>query len=148
MDSDKMQKCAVGIIVRDGKILAQRRAARSGYYPGSWEFPGGKLEANETYEQGLAREIFEEVGIRATVKPENKVLTAEFNFGTMANPNWQRVSFYYVDSWTGEVCSAEGQAYGFFTPDELSTSGLIPLNKAAMDLFFSEFYGEKLALVA
>ena len=49
------------VIQKDGRILiARRKHAYMGYH---WEFPGGKLEDNETLEECLKREIREELGI-------------------------------------------------------------------------------------
>lgn len=53
---------AVALIVRGGKVLLARRAAEP--YAGTWDLPGGFLEAGETPERGLAREIREEIGAR------------------------------------------------------------------------------------
>ena len=53
---------AVALIVRGGKVLLARRAAAP--YRGTWDLPGGFLEAGETPERGLAREIREELGAR------------------------------------------------------------------------------------
>ena len=50
--------CAGALIVRDGKILFQRRADN-----GRWGLIGGLLEMNETYEQAALREIREETGL-------------------------------------------------------------------------------------
>src|SRR3546814_368024 len=53
---------AVGILVRaDGALLLSSRPAGKPY-AGYWEFPGGKLEAGETVEQALRRELEEELG--------------------------------------------------------------------------------------
>ncbi len=53
------------VIQKDGRILiARRKHAYMGY---QWEFPGGKLEDNETLEECLKREILEELGITITV---------------------------------------------------------------------------------
>ena len=52
----------VALIVRGGKVLLVRRAAAP--YRGTWDLPGGFLEAGETPERGLAREIREELGAR------------------------------------------------------------------------------------
>ncbi|MFF9017271.1 NUDIX hydrolase [Streptomyces sp. NPDC014870] len=53
-----------GVVVReDGRILAIRRADN-----GTWEPPGGVLELDEQPEQGAAREVFEETGMRVEVE--------------------------------------------------------------------------------
>ncbi len=53
------------VIEKDGKILIARR--KHPFMGHSWEFPGGKLEDNETLEECLKREIHEELGIDITV---------------------------------------------------------------------------------
>ena len=53
-------------------LVAQRRAGDS--FGGLWEFPGGKLHAGEALEEGLVREIQEELGIRIAVDAERMVL--------------------------------------------------------------------------
>lgn len=47
-----------------GKVLLTRRA-KGKSYPGTWENPGGAVQAGETSRQAVARELFEETGIRA-----------------------------------------------------------------------------------
>lgn len=54
------------IIERSGKILIARRAQGT-HLEGKWEFPGGKVEQDETPEQCLQRELLEEFGIQARV---------------------------------------------------------------------------------
>ena len=61
----EMLQVVAAIIERDGRILiGQRRPDQK--HPLQWEFPGGKVEAGETPEQALARELEEELGIQAT----------------------------------------------------------------------------------
>lgn len=53
---------AVALVMRGGKVLLGRRAAEP--YRGTWDLPGGFLEAGETPERALARELREEIGAR------------------------------------------------------------------------------------
>lgn len=57
---------ACALIEQDGLVLAAQRGATMSL-PLLWEFPGGKLEAGETPEQALIREVHEELGISVTI---------------------------------------------------------------------------------
>ncbi len=57
---------AAGVWVRDGRVLVCRRAPGRDH-AGKWEFPGGKVEAGETPESALARELREELGVEGKV---------------------------------------------------------------------------------
>ena len=52
---------AAALVDPDGRVLVQQRA--SGQFKGLWEFPGGKLEPDETPEAALVRELHEELAI-------------------------------------------------------------------------------------
>src|SRR5436190_15164399 len=57
---------AAGLIFRDGKLLVAQRFTQA-HLGGLWEFPGGKREAEETFEACLVRELREELGIEVAV---------------------------------------------------------------------------------
>ncbi len=57
---------SAALIFRGGKLLITQRHAHS-HLGGLWEFPGGKREALETFEQCLVREIREELGVEISV---------------------------------------------------------------------------------
>lgn len=58
-----MKNVSAAIIIEDESILLTRRAPGENL-AGSWEFPGGKQEANETIQECLVREIKEELDLR------------------------------------------------------------------------------------
>jgi len=57
---------SAALIFRDGKLLITQRPAQA-HLGGLWEFPGGKREPDETFEQCLVREIREELGVEISV---------------------------------------------------------------------------------
>jgi mutator protein MutT len=62
----KFIEVSAALIFRDGKLLIAQRHADA-HLGGFWEFPGGKREPQETFEQCLVREIREELGIEISV---------------------------------------------------------------------------------
>jgi 8-oxo-dGTP diphosphatase len=65
----KIKNCvevSAALIFRDGKLLITQRHAKA-HLGGLWEFPGGKREAGETFEECLVREIREELGVEISV---------------------------------------------------------------------------------
>lgn len=64
MKAIKATKVTAAVIEMDGKVLCARRKAGL-VAEGLWEFPGGKLEQGEAPEEGLRRELEEELGVEA-----------------------------------------------------------------------------------
>ena len=62
----KTVKVVAAIIVNSGKVLSCKRGY--GNHKGEWEFPGGKIENGETFEEALKREIKEELDIEIEVE--------------------------------------------------------------------------------
>jgi 8-oxo-dGTP diphosphatase len=61
-----MINVTAAIIERDGKIFIAKRSSKSSL-PNKWEFPGGKVDAGETAEECLKRELYEEFDIAVDV---------------------------------------------------------------------------------
>jgi 8-oxo-dGTP diphosphatase len=62
----KVIDVAAALIFRGGKLLITRRRDDA-HLGGLWEFPGGKRELDETFEQCLVRELREELGVESSV---------------------------------------------------------------------------------
>ena len=59
------------LIVRDGMLLLGRRSSAKAACPDTWDVIGGHVEAGETFEDALLREVEEEIGIRPLVYEEH-----------------------------------------------------------------------------
>lgn len=68
---------AAGLVFRGGQLLITRRLPEA-HLGGLWEFPGGKLEAGESFEQCLRRELAEELGIEVQVHEMAEELTHHY----------------------------------------------------------------------
>ena len=95
---------AVGVLVRpDGDFLLTSRPAGK-VYADYWEFPGGKVEAGETIEQALRRELREELGIEIAAVHAWKVEMVDYPHALV------RLHFCKVYDWTGELEMRESQS--------------------------------------
>lgn len=92
-----MTQVVAGILEKDGRILICRRRADQPHAL-KWEFPGGKMEAGESAEAALVRELREELGIEAT--GAGQIDSYEF-----AYPEKKpiRLIFLRVTQWSGEI---------------------------------------------
>ncbi len=63
----KIIEVSAGLVFRDGKLLITQRPS-GGHLAGLWEFPGGKREPGESFEQTLHRELMEELGIEVEIR--------------------------------------------------------------------------------
>ncbi|OQP85205.1 NTP pyrophosphohydrolase [Rhizobium rhizosphaerae] len=96
---------ACALVDGDGRILlAQRPQGKS--LAGLWEFPGGKVEAGETPEETLVRELEEELGIRTKI-----ACLAPLTFASHAYPDFHLLMPVYVcRRYEGLPQGREGQA--------------------------------------
>lgn len=94
---------AVGVLIAsNGDFLLTSRPAGK-VYAGYWEFPGGKVEAGESIEQALARELREELGIGIGTIERWKSELVDYPHALV------RLAFCKVLDWRGELQMHEGQ---------------------------------------
>ncbi|MEH3087296.1 MAG: NUDIX domain-containing protein [Xylophilus ampelinus] len=103
-DARPRTEVAVGVLVRaDGAMLITSRPDGKPY-AGYWEFPGGKLEAGETVEAALRRELHEELGIRIGAAHAWKVTEHDYPHARV------RLHWCKVFDWDGDFEMREGQS--------------------------------------
>lgn len=88
---------AAALIIRGGEVLIGQRRANQPMAL-QWEFPGGKIEAGETPEQALARELDEELGIEATIGPRVTRIRHNYRHGGAVD-----LQFFAVHEFAGEI---------------------------------------------
>jgi 8-oxo-dGTP diphosphatase len=104
---------AVGVVKNsEGKILISLRHADL-HQGGLWEFPGGKIEASETAEFALARELKEELNITVTLA--TPLITINHRYPDLS----VQLNVFLVEQFSGEVKSCEGQPFEWVAPAEL-----------------------------
>lgn len=115
---------AVALFDTDGRVLiAQRPPGKS--MAGLWEFPGGKVEAGETPEQALIRELQEELAVDTV-----ESCLAPFTFASHAYEDFHLLMPLFVcRKWQGRVTPVEGQALKWVMPMQLREYPMPPADK-------------------
>ena len=110
-NSDMLLVAAAALVDIDGRVLVQQRPEGKSM-AGLWEFPGGKVEGNETLEQCLIRELKEELDIDVT-----QACLAPFTFASHAYEDFQLLMPLFVCRvWQGNLRPREGQAVKWLHP--------------------------------
>ena len=110
--SDRLEVVAA-LIGRRGRFLMAQRVKKDAIGP-VWEFPGGRVEAGETLEEALARELREELGIETIVG--GKLFEIEHDYPDIK----VRLHFFSVEITGGEPEGLEGQALRWADRAELA----------------------------
>lgn len=135
----KLTEVAAAVIERraaDGamEFLLGRRAPGT-FYPGYWEFPGGKVEPGETARAALVRELGEELGIG--VSRADPWLRREH----MYEHAHVRLNFFRVRDWCGELHDHVHSALAWQRADALTVSPMLPANAPVLAaLALPDFY--------
>lgn len=127
-------KVAVAIIVNDKEeVLITRRSAEQDQ-GNKWEFPGGKIEEDETSEQALKREIREELGIEVLTSTHMTDIEHEYKAVDPTQSKTVKLEVFEVKYWLGEPRGMEGQPMRWVKRGELPHIDFPNANKAIISL--------------
>ena len=111
-------------LIRDARgrvLLARRTEGRD--LSGLWEFPGGKVEAGETPEAALARELREELGIEVVIGAPLLCVPQQYPHKRL------RLDVREIASWSGTPRGLDGQALAWVPPQRLSDYPMPPADR-------------------
>lgn len=115
-------------IVKNSQDLFLISLRPKGVHQGDkWEFPGGKVEQNETPEQAMCRELIEEVGLTAI---DYRLIESKFfDYGDTA----LQLHFYLVTQFSGRAQGREGQPIKWVSKAELALYEFPDANKTVIE---------------
>ena len=124
----------VAAVIRDGdRIFATARGY--GEYKGWWEFPGGKIEAGETSEEALVREIREELDTEIRVGA--LIDTIEYDYPTFH----LSMDCFWAEVVAGRLVLKEAEDARWLTKETLGSVRWLPADQTIIDAIYRELGG-------
>jgi len=118
------------VIRKEGKIILIQRSAESGFEPGLWELPGGKIEFGEDLIEALKREVEEETGLQIDVGRPFKT----WHF--LKEPFWVTGVTFICDYQGGSInLSTEHDAHAWINPEEYINYSLSKTMKEQIEAY-------------
>ena len=122
IEKTRIVEVAAAVLQRpDGSFLLAQRPPDK-IWAGYWEFPGGKIEPDETPRHALVRELREELGIE--VETAYPWVTRIFTYPHAT----VRLNFFRVTAWSGELHPHEGQEFALQRVPDISVAPVLPAN--------------------
>ena len=123
----------VAAVIRDGdRIFATARGY--GEYKGWWEFPGGKIEAGETPEEALVREIHEELDTE--IRVGELIDTIEYDY-----PKFHlSMDCFWAEVIAGRLVLKEAEDARWLTKETLESVQWLPADQTIIDAIYRALY--------
>ncbi len=104
-----------GVLLRNGRVLVEKRRMDDPADPGLIVVPGGHVEPGETLEAALKREMWEELGVRIW-----RMMPVVKRLYTASDGERQRIHYFHVTSWQGRIRAREAERVFWTKPSSLS----------------------------
>lgn len=125
---NKLLVSALILVDGRGKILLARRP-KGKSMAGLWEFPGGKVQEEESLKDALIREIKEELGIILKPSALTRVLTINHDYAEFQ----LEMPMFLARQWQGEITPLEGQELAWVNPQNLKEYPMPPADLPLVD---------------
>jgi 8-oxo-dGTP diphosphatase len=126
-----MQQVTAAILMRDERLLLAKRATNSAL-AGLWELPGGKVEAGETSEECLVREMREELGVAIKVGELFATSEYEYDHGSF------EVLAFFAELVEGDLTARVHETFAWFSRTDLARIELAPADVPIVDRLSAE----------
>ncbi len=122
----KVVEVAAGLVYREGRYLIARRKADV-HLAGFWEFPGGKREPGETFEECLERELFEELNIRIGAPVPFQIVRHQYPEKTV------ELHFFRCGIESGQAAAVDCAEIRWVWPHELADFNFPPADRPVIE---------------
>ena len=122
----KVVEVAAGLVYREGRYLIARRKADV-HMAGFWEFPGGKREPGETFEECLERELFEELNIRIGAPVPFQIVRHQYPEKTV------ELHFFRCGIESGQAAAVDCAEIRWVWPHELADFNFPPADRPVIE---------------
>ncbi|MAK12156.1 MAG: hypothetical protein CMI73_00540 [Candidatus Pelagibacter sp.] len=121
---------SICILIKKNKILVTQRPANK-YFGKFWEFPGGKLGKNETFEEAIKRELFEELDIIVDIK---NLKNLDIVIHSYDKKSYIIMNLFCLHKWKGTIKNKDTQNYLWISktgpfPNKFLNGGLLILKR-------------------
>jgi 8-oxo-dGTP diphosphatase len=129
----KVVHVAVAILKKkNGEFLLTSRPEGKPW-AGWWEFPGGKVEAGESPQEALSRELQEELSILPTQFEAWQEKSFDYPETHDSPAKSVHLHFFFVTDWMGELTPNEGQMMRWQVVGNVNVKPILPANMPIMD---------------
>ena len=123
---------AVGLVLDNDRVFVAQRN-KNAHQGGLWEFPGGKVDAGETVEAALSRELYEELGIFVDYAEPVMQIKHDYTDKIVLLDVWQ------ITRYRGEPSGCEGQPVKWLAINQLLAEQFPAANQAIVDWLGRQF---------